>query len=153
MTLCFALQFAGAAQQSGAECGAAEAFEDGRPDDQIGDPGLVLDGDEDDAVGAARDAGGSTRSRRSRAGGRPAMGEVGGGDEAFAGKFRRRKASGWRFRAKPEAGVILDDLLAQRHLRQQCHGAGFAVRCGASSGEVPLTLPSPAPDVGRGFSL
>jgi len=48
-----ALQFARAAQQSGAECGPAEALEDGRPDDQIGDPGLVLDGDEDDAVSAA----------------------------------------------------------------------------------------------------
>src|SRR5207302_1781117 len=48
-----ALQFPGAAQESGAERGAAEAFEDGGPDDQIGDAGLVLDGDEDDAVGAA----------------------------------------------------------------------------------------------------
>ena len=33
-----ALQFAGAAQQSGTERGAAEALEDGGPDDQIGDP-------------------------------------------------------------------------------------------------------------------
>src|SRR3712207_7096685 len=29
-------------------------LEDVRPDDEVGDPGLVLDGDEDDAAGAAR---------------------------------------------------------------------------------------------------
>src|SRR6516162_4687105 len=50
----FALQFAGTAEQSGAEGGATEAFEDRRPQDQVGDPGLVLDGDEDHALGAAR---------------------------------------------------------------------------------------------------
>ena len=50
----FALQFAGAAQERGAERGAAEAFEDLRPDDQIGDPGLILDRDEHDTIGAAR---------------------------------------------------------------------------------------------------
>ena len=49
-----ALQLSGAAQQSGTECCAAEAFEDLRPDDQIGDPSLVLDGDEDDTVGTPR---------------------------------------------------------------------------------------------------
>src|SRR5207302_8172042 len=50
----FALQFAGAAQESGAERGAAEPFEDGGPDDQIGDTRLVLDRDEHNTVGAAR---------------------------------------------------------------------------------------------------
>src|SRR4051794_3197309 len=49
-----ALQRAAAIQEGGAEGGAAEAFEDIGPDDQIGDPGLVLDRDEDDAIGAAR---------------------------------------------------------------------------------------------------
>jgi hypothetical protein len=39
------LQSASAAQQSRAKCRAAETFEDLRPDDQIGDPGLVLDRD------------------------------------------------------------------------------------------------------------
>src|SRR5262249_15997357 len=38
-----ALQFAGAVQECGTERCAAEAFEDGGPDNQIGDPSLVLD--------------------------------------------------------------------------------------------------------------
>src|SRR5207302_738768 len=49
-----ALQAAAAIEKGGAERGAAKAFEDRRPDDQIGDPGLVLERDENDAVGAAR---------------------------------------------------------------------------------------------------
>src|SRR5580704_1370536 len=82
-----ALQFAGAAQESGAERGAAEAFEDGGPDDQIGDAGLVLDGDEDDTVGAAR-----TLPDQDDPGDRELpvdrqMGELGGGDQAFAAEF------------------------------------------------------------------
>src|SRR5258708_16195980 len=49
-----ALQAPPAIEQGGAERGPAEAFERRGPDDQIGDAGLVLDRDEDDAVGAAR---------------------------------------------------------------------------------------------------
>src|SRR6476646_6422666 len=95
-----ALQFARAAQQSGAECGLAEALEDGRPDDQVGDPGLVLDGDEDDAVGAAGGCRISTipaidsrrltgRCARSAAVTRPSR-----------ARSARRKASGWRFKVR-----------------------------------------------------
>jgi hypothetical protein len=39
-----ALQFAGAAQEGSAERGAAETIQDGRPDDQIGNPSRRLIG-------------------------------------------------------------------------------------------------------------
>src|SRR4051794_33390153 len=45
-----ALQPAAALDEGRAENGAAEALEDRRPDDEIGDPGLVLDRHEDDAA-------------------------------------------------------------------------------------------------------
>src|SRR4029077_6111510 len=86
-----ALQFPGAAQQGRPECGAAEAFEDGGPDDQIGDPRLVLDGNEDDTVGAARaladqDDPGDREAPVDRQ-----TGELGGGDQTLAGEFPAQK--------------------------------------------------------------
>src|SRR5262249_43945467 len=49
-----ALQLAAAVEQRRAERGAAKALEDRRPDDQVGDPGFVFEGDKDDSVGASR---------------------------------------------------------------------------------------------------
>ena len=120
------LQFAGAAQESGAERGAAEAFEDGRPDDQIGDAGLVLDGDEDDAVGAAR-----TLPDQHDPGDREPpvdrqMGELGGGDQALAGKLGTQKGERVALQGEAEACIILDDMLPQRHFRQKRHRPCFA---------------------------
>ncbi len=52
-----------------------------------------------------------------------------------------QKGQRMALQGQAEAGVILDDMLAQRHLRQQRHGARFACRCGASSRRSP---PHPA---------
>lgn len=51
----FALAFdaAGGEEDGGEPAGAAEAFEGFGPDDEIGDAGLVFEGDEDDAAGGA----------------------------------------------------------------------------------------------------
>ena len=46
-----ALDAAVDAEQAGAQARLAEALEDVGPDDQVGDAGFVLDGDEDDALG------------------------------------------------------------------------------------------------------
>ena len=99
------------------------------PDDQIGDPGLVLDGDEDDAVGTAR-----TLPDQHDPGDREPpvdrqMGEFGGSDETLAGKLGAQKGERMALQGQAEARIILDDMLAQRHLRQQRHGACFARMC------------------------
>ena len=122
-----ALQAAAAIEEGGAERGAAEAFEDSRPDDQVGDPGLVLEGDEDDAVGAARalpdqDEPGDREAPPDRQGG-----EVGGGDEAFARQLGAQKGERVALYREARRRVILDDMLAQRHRRQQRRRAGFAI--------------------------
>src|SRR5229473_5882647 len=121
-----ALQAAAAIEEGGAERGAAEAFEDRRPDDQIGDPGLVLKGDEDDAVGAARalpneDEPGDREAPVDRQGG-----EIGGGGEAFARQFGAQEGERVALYREARRRVILDDMLAERHLRQQRRRPAFA---------------------------
>ena len=93
-----------------------------RPDDQIGDPGLVLDRDEDHAVGAAR-----TLADQYHPGDRQPpvdrqMGEIGGGDQTLASELGAKKGERVALQGQAEAGIILDDMLAQRHLGQQRHG-------------------------------
>src|SRR5712671_6595303 len=101
------LQLAGAAQQCRTQRGTAEAFEDGGPDDQIGDPGLVLDGDEDDTVGAAR----ALPDQDDPGDSEPAIdwqiGELGGGDQAFAREFPAQKGERVALQSQADAGVIL----------------------------------------------
>src|SRR5437773_357830 len=121
-----ALQAATAIEEGGAERGAAKALEDRRPDDQIGDPGLVLERDEDDAVGAAgalpdQDEPGDREAPVDRQGG-----EIGGGDEAFARQFGAQEGERVALYREPRRRVILNDILAERHLRQQHRRPGFA---------------------------
>src|SRR4029077_13369533 len=121
------LQAAAAIKEGGAERGAAEAFEDSRPDDQIGDPGLVLESNEDDAVGAA-----GALPNEDEPGDRQALSdrhcsEIGGGDEAFAREGGAQKGERVALHAKTCRRVILDDMLAQWHLRQQRRRADFTL--------------------------
>src|SRR5437764_7136111 len=86
-----ALQAAAAIEQGRAERGTAEAFERRGPDDQIGDAGLVLERDKDNAVGAARalpdqDEPGNRNTAVDRQGG-----EIGGLHEAFLREFGAEK--------------------------------------------------------------
>jgi hypothetical protein len=55
------------------------------------------------------------------------MSEVFGGDQALAGKFGAQKGERVALQGEPEAGIILNDMLAQRHFRQERHSARFAV--------------------------
>src|SRR5260370_29516876 len=102
-----ALQPAAAIEQGGAQRGPTEAFEDSGPDDQIGDPGLVFEGDEDDAVGAARalpdqDEPGYREPPVDRQGG-----EIGGGGEALLAQLRAQKAErAARYRPAPPRGIL-----------------------------------------------
>src|SRR5205085_7648774 len=105
-----ALQFAGAAQESGAERGAAKAFEDGGPDDQVGDAGLVLDGDEDDAVGAARTLPDQHDPRDREAPINRQMGELSSGNQALASEFAAQKGERVALQGEAEARIILDDM-------------------------------------------
>src|SRR5204863_2017311 len=120
-----ALQAAAAIKQGGAERGAAEAFERGGPDDQIGDAGLVFEGHEDDPVGAA-----GTLPDQHEAGDRHAPvdrqgGEIGGRDEAFLRQLGAQKSKRMALYRQPQGRVILDDMLAERHLGQQPRREGF----------------------------
>src|SRR5260370_24376066 len=121
-----ALQAAAAIEEGGAERGAAEAFEDGGPDDQIGDPGLVFEGDEDDAVGAARalpdqDEPGDRQAPTDRQGS-----QIGGGDEAFARQLGAQEGERGTLYREARRRIILDDMLAERHLRQPPRPPGLA---------------------------
>src|SRR5205085_8803072 len=114
-----ALQAAAAMEQGRAERGAAGAFERRGPDNQLGDAGLVLERDEDDAVGAAR-----ALPDQDEAGDRDMTidgqgGEVAGGDEAFLREFGAEKGERVAFYRQAQGRVILDDMLAERHLGQQ----------------------------------
>jgi len=57
------------------------------------------------------------------------MGEVGGGDQALAGEIGAQKGEQVTLQSQAQARVILHDMLAQRHLRQQRHGMRFTVLC------------------------
>ena len=59
----FALELAVNVQQPSCNDGAAEAFVDFRPDDDIGDAGFVLDGQENDARGGAGALAGDDEAR------------------------------------------------------------------------------------------
>src|SRR4029077_12658713 len=106
------------------------AFERIGPDDQIGDSGLVLDRDKDDAVGAAR-----ALPDQDEAGDRRAVlgrllliwkgGEIAGGDETFLREFGAQEGERMALYRQPQGRVILDDMLAERHLRQQPRRVGF----------------------------
>src|SRR5437763_12155745 len=140
-----ALQPAAAIEQGGAERGAAEAFEDRRPDDQVGDAGLVLDGDKDDAIGAARaltdqDETGDRESAPDRQ-----DGEVAGTGEAFLRQLGTQKGERVTLYRQPQGRVILDDMLAQRHFGKERSSEGLAFFAAGR----PLTL-SLSPQAGRG---
>ena len=126
-----ALQAAAAIEEGRAKRGAAEAFERRGPDNQIGDAGLVLKRDKDNAVGAARaladqDEPGNRDMAIDRQGG-----EVAGGDEAFLRELGAEKGERVAFYRQPQCRVILDDMLAERHLGQQPRRTRFIVvfRC------------------------
>src|SRR5207302_8091861 len=98
--------------------GATEAFEDGGPDDQIGDPGLVLERDEDYAVGAA-----GTLSDQDEPGDFEAPTDrqdrqIRGGDEALLRQLGAQEGERVALYREARRRVIFDDMLAQRHLRQ-----------------------------------
>ena len=72
-------------------------------------------------------------------------GEIGGGDETLAGELGAQKGERVAFQGQPDGRVILDDMLAQRHFRQQRRRASFAllgIRRSPASSEKPL-LPLP----------
>ena len=110
-----ALQPAAAIKQRGPECDAAKPFERLGPEDQIGDPGLVLDRDKDDAVGAARaladeDEPGNRDAPLDRQGG-----ECSGGDDAPLREIAAQKGERVAFQAEAGAAVVLDDVFAEGH--------------------------------------
>ena len=128
-----ALQPAAAIEQRRAERGAAEAFERGGPDDQVGDAGLVLERDEDDAVGAARPLPdqhepGDRETPADRQGR-----QFGGGDEAVPRQFGAQKGERVALYRQAQRRVILDDMLAERHLGQQGSGTRFIPGCRSAS--------------------
>src|SRR5712691_7691848 len=77
-------------------------------------------------------------------------GEVGGGDEAFPRQFGAQKGERVALYREARRRVILDDMLAQWHLRQQRRRAGFAQ--GRLKGwwrSVPAPHPNPLPASGE----
>src|SRR5512146_2960865 len=101
---------------------AAIALVDFRPDHEIGDAGLVLDGDEDDAAGCAgplayenepRCAGPTPIARADRRG---------AGDDLLDGEIRAQEGDGMAAQGEARRGIILDDFPACRHRPQRHDG-------------------------------
>src|SRR5947208_7260193 len=124
------LQAAAAIEESRTKRGAAEAFERIGPDNQIGDAGLVLERDKDNAVGAARALADQDEPGNRNTAVASLMliwqgHEVGGHDEAFLLQFGAEKSERVALYRQPQGRVILDDMLAERHLGQQPRRKSF----------------------------
>ena len=114
----FALQAAGDGDEARADDDRAQHLEHLRPDDDVGDARLVLDGQEDRALG--------------RAGPLAHQHQPGDGDPLARGMRRQRLGSqhaaelradegdGVGLEAERQVPVVLDDVLAERHRRQPC---------------------------------
>ena len=92
--------------------------EDVGPDDEVGDPGLVLDGDEHHALGAARPL-----ADQHQPGDRQPFAvadgvELLGGDELLPRIMFAQEAHRVRFQAEADGLVIVHDMLAERHRRE-----------------------------------
>ena len=90
----FALNTAGDGQHAGGEDDAALLFEQFRPDDEIGDAGLVFDGDEHHAFGASRASAGRGQARRFEPAPVARLHRLGAGADALPRRSSRRNATG-----------------------------------------------------------
>ena len=118
---------AGHLDETGAQDEGAVAFEDLRPDDDVGGAGLVLDGHEDDALGRAGpladqdEAGDRDPAARAQAL-QPFVGDDPQGLEVAAHEAHRM-----RLQRQRQEAIIVDHLLADRHRRQRRVGLGLQV--------------------------
>ena len=96
-----------------------EALEGFRPDDDIGERGLVLDRQKDDAVGRARPLahGDEAGDANPLAGCGLAQHFV--ADDAATGKILPQEARRMRAQRQFEESVVVDDFLSERHRRQR----------------------------------
>ena len=88
------------------------------PDDEVGDPGLVLERDEDDALGASRPL-----ADQHQAGNRQALAiadrfQPVGGDEFRLRIMLAQEGHRMRLQRQPDGLVIVHDMLGERHRRQ-----------------------------------
>ena len=93
-----------------------------RPDDQVGDAGLVLDGDEHDALGASPASGAPARGRRWSSQ-LPSLARIASAQVTMRRRREVRAQEGDRMLAQRQAdmAVVLDHLAAGGH-RPQRHG-------------------------------
>src|SRR6266567_1371139 len=95
-----------------------EALEGFRPDDDIGERGLVLDREKNDAVGRARPlAHGDEAGHANPLAGRGLAQRLVAQDAA-AGKILAQEARRMRAQRQFQISIIVDDLLAERHRRE-----------------------------------
>jgi hypothetical protein len=126
----FLLHASGRRNIAGAEHDRSEALEGFRPDDDIGERGLVLDREKNDAVGRAWPlAHGDEAGHGNPFAGRAAAQRVVGNDAA-AGEIVAQEACRMRAQRQFQESVVVDDLLAERHRRQNYIGLPENVRIG-----------------------
>ena len=119
----FPLHLAPASDHARREDEAALPFEQGRPDDQVRDLGLVFKRDEQHAVGRARPLPHEHEPGDRHAAAVPDLPRLDGRHEAARCKVSPQKRDGMRAQRQPAAAIVLDDFPAGRHRRER--DAGF----------------------------
>ena len=101
--------------EAGAHHHLAVFLQRGRPDDDVGDPGLVLDRHEDDALGGARPLAhqDDASDRGAALVGDPA--EIGASGNAPALQHKAEEAHGVRFQRQAQRPVVGNHVLGQGH--------------------------------------
>ena len=106
-------------------------------------PGLVLKGDETDALGAARPLPDQDQARKLDLLPVSAAPEIGGGDIALFAQALAQEGQGVRLQRKAQRPVVLDDLLADRHDRQGNRWLATLVADGPEQGQIGRVLQRP----------
>ena len=137
-----ALHLAGDGDEAGTEHHRPEALEQLRPDDDIGDVGLVLDGHEDHAARRAGPLADDGEAGDGDAAAAPRVAERLVRDDAAGGEARPDERHRMRLQRQAEIAVVVDDMLPDRHRRQRNVGLAPYVGMG---GDVEQRQPVVGP--------
>ena len=90
---------------AGAHHDTAELFEHGRPDHEIGDPGLIFERDEQDTLGAARPLPHENQARSIQSGSIAGLHRLGAADNAARGEIRTEERHRMLAQGQPDVAV------------------------------------------------
>ena len=109
------LQLARHGEKAGRDHLRACALENRRPDDDVGDAGLVLDREKDRAAGRTRPLTHQDKARHRDAPAIPSLGQRHAGYHPSPFEFRPDEGHGMGLERQRQVPVILDHMFAERH--------------------------------------